>query len=141
MIPHHHPTSSPHELCLKWAKPTAVLSKADTRHCLKLCEMSKQFLRQGFMRFVRRSPDEPCLMSYSSDATPLKSMETVVQQFWDVRIIRRGRSAGSWNIQRLWALRGGEQSIMFTEPFKMADHTTLSLYTCFSRLFPTLRDT
>lgn len=128
----------PHELAQSLAKPSSCLSSQEMRWCHKLCEMSKDMMRERFCAVVRRNLDRPAMLSYSSDSTPLQTTQTIKSDFWDIRIIRRGRQGNSFVIQRLWFVSQMDRSVMFTEPLKLADGTAMTHYQCYKDLFPTL---
>ena len=129
----------PHEVARQLSRPSFVMAAPQVRWVAKLCEMSKDFLAERFRRAVSLDVAAPALLSYSCDSTPLKTTQMYIADFWDSRIVRRGRQGGSWNIQRMWFMGAARQSCLFTEPRKLLDGTMWSHYECYRQLCPTLR--
>ena len=130
----------PHQLAIAYAQPSRALAKRDMARLHKLCEISNVFLHDRFAQCIRRRLEEPCLLSYSADSTPLKTREDIITKSEGVRVLRRGGKGGSYNIQRLWFLSGRDRRVLFAEPVLLQDGKTWSHYECYKRLGVSLRE-
>ena len=63
------------ELC----QPFKVLSKQDQQDLLKLCVLGQKLIQNQGRDFVRRCENQPILLSYGSDSTPILTQGTVSQ--------------------------------------------------------------
>mmetsp|Transcript_128916 Transcript_128916/g.251053 ORF Transcript_128916/g.251053 Transcript_128916/m.251053 type:complete len:158 (+) Transcript_128916:2-475(+) len=97
-------------------------------------------LRDRFDHCVNLHSDDPALLSYTDDATPVKTREDFIVSIWDVRVVRRGRQAGSYNIQRQWYRSKGDTAVLFHEPQTLLNGTAWTHYSCFKSLFGCLRE-
>lgn len=109
-IPPRRPTaadmedSSLRELAVELSRASAVLTKAQVGHVMKLCEVVKHQLQSKVDTLLSKASGRPVLMSYSSDGTPMKTAARVSSEGLvpGTALIRRGRDCVELLLQRGW---------------------------------------
>lgn len=119
------------------ARSGQSLSSTEVRHLRRLCEVCKDFLKDRWRSLIAPHAAEPALVSYSCDSTPLVTRESFRKE-WGVgeklRVTRRGRQLGHYDVQRCWFRSGGEVGVLFSEPLLLEDQTAKTHMTAYLEL-------
>ena len=86
----------------RMTRPSLVLSH---RECDKLSQLEvvgKELNKQRIRRFVAAHSHEPLLMSYSSNTTPVATVESFSAKADDFEVRRRGRRPNDFLMERLF---------------------------------------
>lgn len=131
----------PHQFGQRVSRPRNSLSWSEIRNVRKLAEILKELIKRRFDAALGRHRDRPCLLSYSSDSTPIATLETYSAAEWNhLKVRRRGRLNNHFIIQRAWLRTADDLNVIFTEPFRVADGTAWTAWTACTQLVPTLRE-
>ena len=129
------------ELLRKHASASSVLSVMDTQVVERLAECSKAFLALKAKTLICQHSEEPILVSYSSDGTPLTTKETFTRGVGRLRVTRKGGSVSEYLTQRMFVqIVDGQRVIVFKDPVKLEDKRAICLLTAACNFFETPRE-
>ena len=130
----------PNLLASRLASLSSVLGTTESRHVRKLAEISKDFLRTRFATCLNKSLQMPALQSFSCDTTPLSTREGFRHEWGPhLRITRRGRAAGHFNVLRVWLRCDAGCAVLLGEPQTLADSTAWTAFQAYLDTAQTLR--
>ena len=130
----------PVEKILEFSKCGSCFGTSDSRSLQRLCEGSKDFLREDGKEFVRMHLDTPMLVATGADTTPLTTTQRRYATFVGKRITRKCKELADFAAARIFLqVPTGEARVVFTEATKVADKSAWSLFTLIRKLFPPLR--
>ena len=126
------------EVARRLSRPSVVLDKRDVERLARCCEAERTFLRCRFERFLRDRANSPVLMTYSSDVTPLLTVERYAHAHDDECVVRKGRCSHEFLIQRCFAadLDGGT-ACLFEKPLCMAKKTAFAHFAAYRQFCKT----
>ena len=84
------------------SRPSSVLGKREVElaHCLS--QLLRFYCRHSAERYVQNRREQPILLQYASDLTPLLTRERWHQECSQHRVTRTGRAAREFLVQRLF---------------------------------------
>lgn len=126
---------------LAYARPTFVCNWRDLCRINRLAEICVWLLRALAIQFVQDHSDDPLLIQYGADATPLVIRHRYASSWRHLSVGRSGRSVGEWLVQRCFLVAAdGARTVLFCEPKLLADKTAWSHFQAFRRLLPLGRE-
>ena len=130
-----------HEHVQHYAQPSRVCDFRDLGRIGKLSEICKWWLKSLALAFLQRHADQPVLISYGSDCTPLVTRHRYARSWGHLAVSRSGKSGGEWLVQRCFMLSGNnERHVLFCEPRLLVDKTAWSHFSAFRELLPLGRE-
>ena len=101
---------------------SSICTSSDIDRCCKLAEVCKEFLKTNLTKIVRQRSQQPLLLAFGSDCTPLTTQEQVKASWQHFEVRRRGRSCHEYLIQRIFAQDvSGNCAAYFVDPLVMGD--------------------
>ena len=133
-LPFH--TMNPISHILELSRPSYVCNGRDPERINTYHEGGRQWLQREMRRFLLDRRDDPVLLWYSSDTTPLSTNQGYKRVLQNLSVLRRGRESHEYVVQRLFAYDGFNSIVLVEEPIKLSDKTASSHFEVFRSLMP-----
>ena len=129
-------TMNPISHILELSRPSYVCNGRDYERINTYHEGARQWLQREMRRFLLDRRDDPVLLWYSSDTTPLSTSQSYKRVLQNLSVLRRGRESHEYVVQRLFAHDGFNSIVLVEEPIKLSDKTASSHFEVFRSLMP-----
>ena len=123
-------------LVQQYAVPTLVLDITDREARDRLCTLGMHVLQMRCTRLLQSNIEDPVLVIYGSDCTPLVTKETFRRCHDGTTVIRRGRRSAEYLIQRLFVKTSdGRNGVIVAPPLRMGCKTVWAHFKAFKDFF------
>ena len=135
------------DLVREFAQPHKVLSSTERHIAARLCEATKACLLDILKDTVASAGHNPCLMTYSSDGTPLKTQERFTHKMGSgPTVYRKGGSSLEFLSEKVFVkhvdIEGrSANAVYFRDPLPLLNGKSgWAIYAAGRELIPTLRE-
>ena len=134
------------DLANEFARASKVYSDSDRYISARLCEAGKAFLNERVHNVIREAGEAPILSSYSSDGTPIKTVQRMVAADDKHRVVRKGGSGMEYLVERFFVSakkKFGQPvaAVSFRDPVPMtAGKSAWAIFACGRQFMPTVRE-
>ena len=91
--------------------------------------------------FILKRTQDPILVFYSSDSTPLSARERYAKRDGDVAVVRFGKQCSDWLMHRVFLQDvQGRTTVVFSDPVPLGDKTAWSHWSAYRQLLPLPRE-
>jgi hypothetical protein len=125
------------DLLTRFRLPSAVADSHIIEKLDRVCFVCVTFLREKACQFLLSRREQPILVNYGNDRTPLRTTEKYIAEHAEYHVIRKGRSCKSFLAERFFLSDGdGHTKVVFQDPIELADKTAWSSFAASRKLFP-----
>lgn len=129
-----------HSEMLRLSRASLVLSPAEVDTVKKFGPPLRRFLRGKAIDLISSDDLAPALFQYSSDTTPLSTLETYTKTAGDLKVRRKGRQGNDILIERFFVRTPLGTAVCLCEPRRLLDKTTWCHFAAFDNMNCNPRD-
>ena len=133
------PPQQAHSDLTRLSQRCLVLTTHDVEHTERLANMATDFFLTQARSIIEKDSSSAILFQYTSDGTPIGTLETYQLSTDDMVVRRSGRQANDFLIERLFIRTQTRTCVIFTAPKLMLGKDTWTRFNAYKDLAPSSR--